>query len=55
MLGVAVLTAACAPPTPERRAVEAAAAALGGRERVQATRTLVLEGQGEQVNSQLPT
>ncbi|HEY6360334.1 MAG TPA: MBL fold metallo-hydrolase [Vicinamibacterales bacterium] len=47
---MAVLAGACAPPTPAQQAVAAAAAALGGRERVQEARTLVLEGEGEQPN-----
>lgn len=41
---------ACASTTPERRAVEAAASALGGIERVTALSALVLEGEGTQWN-----
>ena len=42
--------AACARLTPEQQAVNDAASALGGVERVQAVRTLVIEGDGTQFN-----
>jgi hypothetical protein len=42
--------AACAAPTPEQQFVNDLAAALGGRDRVLAVRTLVLEGEGTQYN-----
>jgi glyoxylase-like metal-dependent hydrolase (beta-lactamase superfamily II) len=45
-----VMFTACARPTPERRAVDAAAAALGGAERLLAVRTVVIEGEGTQYN-----
>jgi glyoxylase-like metal-dependent hydrolase (beta-lactamase superfamily II) len=45
-----ILTLGCAQPTPEQRFVNDAAAALGGRERLMAVRTLVLEGSGTQFN-----
>jgi glyoxylase-like metal-dependent hydrolase (beta-lactamase superfamily II) len=41
---------ACAKPTPERRVVDDAAAALGGAERLLAVRTVVIEGEGTQYN-----
>jgi len=48
---VSVLTAtACARPTPERRTIDAAAAALGGRTRILAVKTLVIEGEGTNGN-----
>ncbi len=51
---VAVLAAAslisCAKPTPEQQIVNDAADALGGRERIQAVKTLVLEGEGTNGN-----
>lgn len=37
---------ACAQPTPEQQIVADAAAALGGRERIEAVKTLVVEGEG---------
>lgn len=51
-IGVAALTAlgACAQATPEQRFVTEAAEALGGVERVQAVRTIVLEGEGTMYN-----
>lgn len=45
-----MLIAGCAPATPERQIVEDAAAALGGRDRLLAVRTLVFEGEGRQFN-----
>jgi len=42
----AAVTAACAQPTPEQQIVNDAAAALGGRERILAVKTLVIEGDG---------
>ena len=48
---VSVLTVtACARPTPERRTIDAAAAALGGRTRILAVKTLVIEGEGTNGN-----
>lgn len=38
--------ASCASPTPEQQALDAAAEALGGRDRLLAINTLVLEGEG---------
>src|SRR5436190_12690126 len=40
----------CARPTPERRAIDDAAAALGGRARILAVKTLVIEGEGTNGN-----
>ena len=45
-----VMAAACAKPTPERRVIDDAAAALGGRSRIQAVKTLVIEGEGTNGN-----
>src|SRR5687768_12968453 len=45
-----VMTAACARATPEERVVNDAASALGGRERILAVKTLVIEGEGTQYN-----
>jgi glyoxylase-like metal-dependent hydrolase (beta-lactamase superfamily II) len=48
---VSLLTiTACARPTPERRVVDDAAAALGGRGRILAVKTLVIEGEGTNGN-----
>ena len=47
---LALGTGACAPPTPESRVMDEVATALGGRDRVEDVRTLVLQGQGEQPN-----
>ncbi len=51
---LAVLTvfaaASCARPTPEQQVVNDAARALGGAERIQAVKTIVLEGEGTQYN-----
>ncbi|MBI1875328.1 MAG: MBL fold metallo-hydrolase [Acidobacteria bacterium] len=43
---IAVTVGACAQPTPEQNIVNDAAAALGGRGRIEAVRTLVIEGEG---------
>src|SRR3954469_25209978 len=48
-VSVATITA-CARPTPERRAIDDAAAALGGRARILAVKTLVVEGEGTNGN-----
>ena len=40
----------CARPTPEQQVVNDAARALGGAERLQAVKTIVLEGEGTQYN-----
>ena len=45
-----VMFTACARPTPERRVVDEAAAALGGAERLLAVRTVVIEGEGTHYN-----
>jgi len=50
LIVVALLLAACAPTPPERVAVDAAAKAMGGAEKVQAVNTLLIEGTGEQGN-----
>ena len=46
----AVIITACARPTPERQVVDDAAQALGGAERLQAVKTIVLEGEGTHYN-----
>jgi glyoxylase-like metal-dependent hydrolase (beta-lactamase superfamily II) len=46
----AAATAACARPTPEQQVVNDAAAALGGRDRILAVKTLVIEGDGANGN-----
>jgi hypothetical protein len=46
VIAAAVLVGACAGTPPERQLVDDAAVALGGAERIQAVRTLVLEGAG---------
>jgi glyoxylase-like metal-dependent hydrolase (beta-lactamase superfamily II) len=46
----AVAVSACAHPSPERRMVDDAAAALGGRDRIMAVKTLVIEGEGRNGN-----
>jgi glyoxylase-like metal-dependent hydrolase (beta-lactamase superfamily II) len=48
-LSVVTMTA-CARPTPERLVVNDAAAALGGRDRILAVKTLVIEGEGTNGN-----
>jgi len=50
LLAGLALANACAAATPEQQFVNAAATALGGRDRVSAVRTLVLEGEGRQFN-----
>src|SRR5712692_1810762 len=47
---VALMLAACAQPTPEQQIVNDAAAALGGRDRILAVKTLVIEGDGKNGN-----
>src|SRR5688572_998340 len=49
-LVAAVMVAACASTTPEQQIIRDAASALGGAERLQAVRTLVVEGQGTHYN-----
>jgi hypothetical protein len=50
VLAISLLAAGCGRATAEQQIVDDAAAALGGRERVQAVRALVLEGEGTQYN-----
>ena len=45
ILAVATVTG-CARPTPEQQVVSDAAAALGGRDRILAVKTIVIEGEG---------
>jgi len=45
-----ILIAACSQATPEQQLVNAAAEALGGADRIQAVKTLVLEGEATQYN-----
>ena len=49
LLAAAALVA-CAQTTPEQQVVNDAAAAIGGRDRILAVKTLVLEGEGTQYN-----
>ncbi len=49
LLSTAVL-AGCAQPTPEQQIVDSAAAALGGRDRILAVKTIVIEGEGTNWN-----
>ena len=47
---VAISLSACAKPTPQKQIVDDATAALGGRDRILAVKTLVLEGEGRNGN-----
>lgn len=49
LLAAATL-AACAQPTPEQQLIDDAASALGGRDRVLAVKTLIIEGEGTNGN-----
>jgi glyoxylase-like metal-dependent hydrolase (beta-lactamase superfamily II) len=49
-LATSVASSACARPTPEQQIVDDAAAALGGRDRILAVKTLVIEGEGTNGN-----
>ena len=49
-LFAAALATACAQPTPEQQVVNDAATALGGRDKILAVKTLVLEGEGTNGN-----
>src|ERR1700681_1003994 len=44
------LAGACTQLPPEKRVIDEAAAALGGKDRIQAARTLVIEGEGASPN-----
>ena len=56
VLVVAALAGACARTPPEMQAIDDAAAALGGKERIQAVKTIVIEGSGDNPNiGQNPT
>ena len=46
----AVAVGGCASPTPEQQIVNDAASALGGRDRILAVKTLVIEGEGTNAN-----
>ena len=46
LLLIAAAATACTQATPEQQIVNDAAAALGGRDRVLAVKTLVIEGEG---------
>lgn len=50
VLVAACLVSACAQPTPEQQIINDAAAALGGRDRILAVKTLVVEGNGANGN-----
>src|SRR5437764_12583202 len=50
VVSVALMGCACAQVPPEQRAIDDAAAALGGRGRVQAAKTIVIEGDGAAPN-----
>jgi glyoxylase-like metal-dependent hydrolase (beta-lactamase superfamily II) len=45
-----IALSACARPTPEQQIIDDAAAALGGRDRILAVKTLVIEGEGTNGN-----
>ena len=47
----AFLAVACAAPSPERKVVDEAAAALGGADRIQSVKTLTIEGTGSAPNA----
>lgn len=47
---ISVMSLACASRSPEQRAIDDAAAALGGADRLMAVRTLVIEGEGTHYN-----
>jgi glyoxylase-like metal-dependent hydrolase (beta-lactamase superfamily II) len=49
-LVAAACAAACAQPTPEQQIINDAASALGGRDKILAVKTLVLEGEGTNGN-----
>ena len=49
-LAFAVSLAACATPPPEQQLLADVASALGGRDRIAAAKTLVLEGEGTHWN-----
>ena len=49
LLGAAIV-AGCTQATPEQQVVNDAAAALGGRDRIVAVKTIVMEGEGTQSN-----
>src|SRR5436189_5418716 len=49
-LAAVVIVAGCAPAPPEQQIVNEAAAALGGRDRILAIKTLVIEGDGTNGN-----
>src|SRR5438093_13759210 len=50
LIGTAFSLSACAPSTPEQQIVNDAAAAMGGRDRILAVKTLVIEGDGRNGN-----
>src|SRR5258705_4008477 len=50
LASLALLCAACAQRAPEQQIVDDAAAALGGRDRILAVKTLVIEGDGKNGN-----
>ena len=47
---VAAALSSCARPSPEQQIINDAAAALGGREKILAVKTLVIEGEGTNGN-----
>lgn len=50
LAGFTLVAVGCTRPTPERQIVEDAAAALGGRDRIEAVKALTIEGEGTQWN-----
>ena len=50
MLLGSVCLSACTPRTPEQRIIDAAASAMGGRDRILSAKTLVIEGEGTNGN-----
>src|ERR1043165_2152460 len=50
LFAVLALAAACANTPPERKVVDAAAAALGGADRIRALKSIAVEGEGDAPN-----
>jgi hypothetical protein len=50
VVAAAIIASACAQVPPEKKVIEDAAAALGGKDRIQAAKTIVIEGEGAAPN-----
>src|SRR5262245_24010456 len=50
IIAATLAASACSRPTPERQIVDDAATALGGRDRLLALKTLIIEGEGTNGN-----